>query len=28
LFSAVDLTPINKRDYNVDTAAVRAPLEF
>jgi phosphate-selective porin OprO/OprP len=28
LFSAVDLTPINKRDYNVDTAAVRAQLEF
>jgi phosphate-selective porin OprO/OprP len=28
LFSAVDLTPINRRDYNVDTAAVRAQLEF
>ncbi|HMI41037.1 MAG TPA: porin [Sphingomicrobium sp.] len=28
LFSPADTTPINKRDYNVDTAAVRAQLEF
>ena len=28
LFATTDLTPINKRDYNVDTAAVRAQLEF
>ncbi|MEO7814838.1 MAG: porin [Sphingomicrobium sp.] len=28
LFSAVDLTPINKRDYKSDTAAIRAQLEF
>ena len=28
LFAPADLTPINKRDYSVDTAAVRAQLEF
>ena len=28
LFSAIDLTPINKRDYKSDTAAIRAQLEF
>ena len=28
LFAPADLTPINRRDYNVDTAAVRAQLEF
>jgi phosphate-selective porin OprO/OprP len=28
LFSALDTTPINQRDYKVDTAAVRAQLEF
>ena len=28
LFSAIDLTPIDKRDYKSDTAAIRAQLEF
>ncbi|MEO6580597.1 MAG: porin [Sphingomicrobium sp.] len=28
LFSAVDLTPINRREYKSDSAAVRAQLEF
>ena len=28
LFAPADLTPINKRDYSVDTAVVRAQLEF
>lgn len=28
LFSAIDLTPIDDRDYNVDTFAARAQLEF
>jgi phosphate-selective porin OprO/OprP len=28
IFSPTDTTPINKRDYNVNTAAIRAQLEF
>ena len=28
LFASTSLTPINQRGFNVDTAAVRAQLEF
>ena len=28
LFSAINLTPINQRDYRSDSAAIRAQLEF